>query len=453
MQTIDPTTGKKIRSYPEFSLSKIDGILNRAERSFQSWRSLSFKERSLIMKKAAVILRTDKDRYARLMAQEMGKPFVQGQGEIEKCAFVCDFYAEHAEYFLTPEPIRSEASKSFVTYEPLGIVLAVMPWNFPFWQVFRCAAPTLMAGNAVVLKHASNVCGCALAIEKIFKEAGFPPALFSNVFIPSIKVKDVIEHPLIQAVSLTGSTGAGRSIASRAGAMLKKTVLELGGSDPYIILEDADLESAVETCVNSRLINGGQSCISAKRFIVVDPVFKEFAERFIVKMQLQRMGPPLHEGVNLGPMARHDLRDQLHAQVRRSIKQGAELLLGGTIPPGPGAFYLPTVLSNVRPGMAAYQEELFGPVATLIKVADEQEAIHTANDTVFGLGAAIFTRDVKRGERMAIQEVQAGSCFVNESVRSDPRLPFGGIKQSGYGRELAESGIREFINVKTVYIK
>ena len=453
MQTIDPATGRKIGSYPEFSLSKIDGILTRAEKSFQLWRRLSFKERGLMMTKAADILRTNKDQYAKLMAREMGKPLTQGQGEIEKCAFVCDFYAEHAEYFLTPEPVRTEASKSFVTYEPLGTVLAVMPWNFPFWQVFRCAAPTLMAGNAVVLKHASNVCGSALAIEKIFNEAGFPPALFSNVFTPSSKVKDLIEHPLIQAVSLTGSTGAGKSVASHAGAVLKKAVLELGGSDPYIILEDADVDSAVEICVNSRLINAGQSCISAKRFIVVASIFNEFEERFIDQMQMQRIGSPLEDGINLGPMARQDLRDQLHGQVRRSIKQGAKLLLGGAIPLGPGAFYPPTVLTKVCPGMAAYQEELFGPVASLIKVADEQEAIRTANDTVFGLGAAVFTRNVKRGERIATEELQAGCCFVNDSVKSDPRLPFGGIKQSGYGRELAESGIREFVNVKTIYIK
>ncbi len=453
MQTTDPTTGEKIKSYPEFSLPRINGILNHAEKSFQSWRGASFKERGLLMKKAAEILRKDKDQYARLMAREMGKPLMQGQGEIEKCAFVCDFYAEHAEFFLTPEPVRTEASKSFVAYEPLGIVLAVMPWNFPFWQVFRCAAPTLMAGNAVILKHASNVCGCALAIEKIFKDAGFPPALFSNVIISSSKVKVLIDHPFIKAVSLTGSTGAGKSIATHAGAVLKKTVLELGGSDPYIILEDADLESAAEICVNSRLINGGQSCISAKRFIAVASVFKEFEERFTARMQMQRMGPPLHEGVNLGPLARHDLRVQLHRQVDKSVKQGAKLLLGGAIPLGPGAFYPPTVLTRVRPGMAAYQEELFGPVAALIEVADEQEAIRTANDTVFGLGAAVFTRDTKRGERIAVQELQAGGCFVNDSVKSDPRLPFGGIKESGYGRELAESGIKEFINVKTVYIK
>jgi succinate-semialdehyde dehydrogenase/glutarate-semialdehyde dehydrogenase len=453
MQTIDPSTGKKIRSYPEFSLVKINSILNHAGKSLQSWGTKSFKERGLLMKKAADILMANKDKYAQLMAQEMGKPFTQGQEEIDKCALVCKFYAEQAEYFLAPEPIRTEASKSFVTYDPLGIVLAVMPWNFPFWQVFRCAAPTLMAGNAVVLKHASNVCGCALEIEKIFKEAGFPPALFSTLLISSSKVKNIIKHPLIQAVSLTGSSGAGKSIATQAGAVLKKTVLELGGSDPYIILEDADLESAAEICVNSRMINGGQSCISAKRFIVVDSVFKEFKEIFISKMTMQRMGSPMQEGINLGPMARHDLRDQLHGQVLRSIKQGAELLLGGAIPVGPGAFYPPTVLSNVRPAMAAYQEELFGPVAALIKVADEQEAIHTANDTVFGLGAAVFTRNVKHGEFIATRELKAGCCFVNDSVKSNPLLPFGGIKQSGYGRELAEFGIREFVNIKTVYIK
>jgi len=453
MQTIDPTTGKKIKSYPEHSLSKIDGILNRAQKAFQSWRRLSYKERGEMMIKAGLILRNREDEYARLMAQEMGKPFPQGQSEIGKCAFVCDYYAVNAEQFLSPQLVKTEASKSFISYEPLGIVLSVMPWNFPFWQVFRCAVPALMAGNAVVLKHASNVCGCALAIERVFKEAGFPPGLFSNVIVSNIKVKHLIGHPFVQAVSLTGSTGAGKSVASHAGSVLKKVVLELGGSDPYIILEDADLDHAVETCVNSRLINGGQSCISAKRFIVVDRVYKEFEERFTAKMQMQRMGPPLHEGVNLGPMARHDLRDQLHQQVRRSIKQGAKLLLGGAIPLGDGAFYPPTVLSNVCWGMTAYQEELFGPVAALIKVSDENQAIHTANDTVFGLGAAVFTRDIKKGERIATQEIQAGSCFVNEAVKSDPRLPFGGIKQSGYGRELAEPGLREFVNVKTVYIR
>ncbi len=452
MQTIDPTTGNRIKSYHQTSVSQIDAILNRTEKSFQSWRCLSFKERGVIMKKAASMLRVNKDQYARLMALEMGKPLPQGQGEIEKCASVCEFYAEHAEAFLFPEPVKTEASKSFITFEPLGIVLAVMPWNFPFWQVFRCAAPTLMAGNAMVLKHASNVCGCALAIERIFKDAGCPPGLFSNVLVSGSKVKDLIEHPLVVAVSFTGSTQVGKSIASHAGEALKKTVLELGGSDPYIVLEDADVEYAAETCVNSRLINGGQSCISAKRFIVVSEIFKEFEERFTTKMLMQRMGPPLHEGVTLGPLARHDLRYQLHGQVDRSARQGAKLLLGGAVPLGPGSFYPPTVLTRVRPGMAAYQEELFGPVAALIEVTDEHEAIQTANDTIFGLGAAIFTGDLKRGERLA-KELRAGCCFVNASVSSDARLPFGGIKQSGYGRELGIMGIREFINIKTVYVK
>ncbi|MDE1920799.1 MAG: NAD-dependent succinate-semialdehyde dehydrogenase [Candidatus Omnitrophica bacterium] len=452
MQTIDPTTGRKIKSYADLPFSKIDGILERAMKSSSLWRGLSFQERIPMMRKAAVLLRTDKDDFARLMALEMGKPFSQGQGEIEKCALVCEFYAQHAETFLAKEHIKTEATKSFVTYDPLGIILAIMPWNFPFWQVFRCAAPALMAGNAVILKHASNVCGCALAIENIFHRAGFPPSLFSNVFIPGKEVKGLIEHPLISAVSLTGSTQAGKSVACVAGSVLKKIVLELGGSDPYIILKDADLDKAVEICINSRLINCGQSCISAKRFIIEGPVFKEFEAKFTVKMQSQRMGPPLDEGINLGPMARHDLRDQLHSQVMRSVEQGARRLCGGRIPDELGAFYPPTVLTNVRPGMAAYQEELFGPVASLIKAVDETDAVRIANDTVFGLGSAVFTRDINKAEYIA-QQLQAGSCFVNEAVRSDPRLPFGGIKESGYGRELAKAGIQEFVNVKTIYIK
>ncbi|MDE2223287.1 MAG: NAD-dependent succinate-semialdehyde dehydrogenase [Candidatus Omnitrophica bacterium] len=452
MDTIDPTTGKKIKSYPEFSLSKINGILNRAEKSFQAWRGLSFKERGEKMKKAAALLRGNKDRYARLMAQEMGKPLPQGRGEIEKCALVCDFYAGQAETYLAAEKIITEARESFVMYEPLGIVLAVMPWNFPFWQVFRCAAPTLMAGNGIVLKHASNVCGCAQAIEQIFKEAGFPPNLFSNVFLANDKVKDLIAHPLVRAVSLTGSTGAGRSVGSAAGWAIKKTVLELGGSDPYIILDDADLDSAVETCVYSRLINGGQSCIAAKRFIVMDSVFKEFEEKFVAKMKSQRMGPPLDEGVDLGPMARHDLRDQLHKQVRQTVRQGAKLLTGGAVPKSAGAFYPPTVLTNLKKNMTAYQEELFGPVAGLIRVTSEEQAVEVANATVFGLGSAVFSGTVERARRVALR-LEAGCCFINDFVRSDPRLPFGGIKQSGYGRELAVAGIREFTNAKTVYIK
>lgn len=453
MESINPATGKKIKSYPEFSSVKIQNIMNQAQAAFQLWRRQSFKKRGQKMKKAGQILRKNKEQYARLMAEEMGKPLVQGRSEVEKCAWVCDFYAQEAERYLSVELIKTDASKSFVAYEPLGIILAVMPWNFPFWQVFRCAAPTLMAGNAILLKHASNVCGCALAIEEVFKEAEFPDGLFRSLLIPGKKVGSLIEHPLIQAVTLTGSTQAGKSIAAQAGALVKKTVLELGGNDPYIILADADLEKTIETCVASRMINGGQSCVAAKRFIVVESILKKFTEEFVEKMRAHFMGPPMSPVTTLGPMARHDLRDQLHAQVQESIKQGARLLLGGNIPENPGAYYPPTVLTNVRRGMPAYEEELFGPVAVILKAKSEQEAITIANDTTFGLGAAVFTRDVKRGERIAARELQAGCCFVNDFVKSDPRLPFGGIKQSGYGRELSSFGIREFVNVKTVYVK
>ena len=453
MQTIDPTTGKTIKTYQEYSASKVDAMITKAHKAFLEWGPVGFEGRGTLMKKAAAILRADAHDYAVLMAREMGKPLEQGKSEIEKCALACEFFAGQARQFLTAEVVKTEAARSYITYEPLGIVLAVMPWNFPFWQVFRCAAPTLMAGNAMVLKHASNVCGCALCLEKVFKQAGFPPGLFSSVLVPSRDVKGLIEHPRIAAVSLTGSVEAGRSIASAAGRALKKTVMELGGSDPYIVLADADLDAAVETCVRSRLINGGQSCIAAKRFIVHERVFNDFENKFTAKMRSQRQGPPLRAGVDLGPMARHDLRDQLHRQVTRSVKQGALLALGGTIPDGQGAFYPPTVLTQLRPGMAAFGEELFGPVAALIKARNDEDALRLANDTVFGLGAAVFTRDIQKGERIAARRLQAGSCFVNDFVRSDPHLPFGGIKQSGWGRELAQAGIREFVNVKTVYIK
>jgi succinate-semialdehyde dehydrogenase/glutarate-semialdehyde dehydrogenase len=354
---------------------------------------------------------------------------------------------------LEDEIIKTDATKSFVHYEPLGVVLAVMPWNFPFWQVMRCAAPTLMAGNAMVLKHASNVSGCSLAIEEVFKQAEFPEGLFRSILIPGSKVGDVIDHPLVQAVTLTGSTEAGKSIAARAGAALKKTVLELGGSDPYIVLEDADLEASATTCVTSRMINGGQSCVSAKRFIVVDSVLSAFAEKFVAKMKEQRMGIPTERGVTLGPLARHDLRDQLHQFVQDSVAMGAQLLMGGQIPENPGAFYPPTVLIKVTSQMPVYKQELFGPVAVILKAKDEAEAITMANDSIFGLGAAVFTSNVKNGERIAAEELEAGCCFVNDFVKSDPRLPFGGIKQSGYGRELSHFGIREFVNVKSVSVK
>jgi len=382
----------------------------------------------------------------------MGKPVREGVAEAQKCASVCDFYAESAEGFLARETIATEARKSFVTFNPLGVVLAVMPWNFPFWQVFRFAAPGLMAGNAAVLKHASNVPGCALAIEDIFRRAGFPENLFRTLMIGSGQVEAIIENPLVRAATLTGSGPAGRAIARKAGEMLKKTVLELGGSDPYLILEDADLELAAGVCVKGRLINSGQSCIAAKRFIAVEKIRPRFEELFVQRMTAARMGDPLREDTQIGPQARHDLRDALHRQVEASIAKGARCLLGGAIPDDRGAYYPPTVLTDVRKGMPAYGEELFGPVAAIIPVVDEEAAIAAANDSVFGLGAAVLTSDLARGERIAADLIESGCVFVNDSVRSDPRLPFGGIKESGYGRELSAYGIREFVNIKTVYV-
>ena len=451
--SINPTTGETIRSYPEMSAKEVDDILQRADREFSAWRNMPIATRAPIMKAAGAALRAQTEALAHLMAQEMGKPVKQGRSEVEKCAWVCDYYAEHAERFLASELIATDAAKSFVAFQPLGILLAVMPWNFPLWQVLRAAAPALMAGNAVVLKHASNVPGCALAIEAIFRQAALPDGLFRTLLVGSNRVAELIEHPLVKAVTLTGSTGAGQAVAAKAGAMLKKTVLELGGSDPYIILADADLESAVTACVSSRLINAGQSCISAKRFIVVESLRARFETLMVEQMRAAKMGDPLDEAVTVGPMARHDLRDGLHQQVMASVQRGARILAGGAIPDSKGAYYPPTVLTAVTKGMPAYDEELFGPVAAIIGVKDEAEAIRTANDSVFGLGAAIFTKDARRGEQIATEQIDAGSCFVNAMVRSDPRLPFGGIKESGYGRELSAFGIREFVNIKTVYLK
>lgn len=455
IESVNPATGQTIRKYNEMSFEEASGLIDRAHQAFLSWRKVGFAERAGLMKKAAGQLRERKEELARLMAEEMGKPLAAGRAEVDKCATACDYYAEHAEAFLKPEEVASDATRSFVTFEPVGVVLAVMPWNFPLWQVFRFAAPGLMAGNAGVLKHASNVPGCALAIEEVFQAAGFPDDIFRTLLVGSKQVERLIEHPRVAAVTLTGSTPAGQSVAAKAGACLKKTVLELGGSDPYLILEDADLDAAVETCVSSRLINSGQSCIAAKRFIFPRSLQTEVERRFVEKMRAKarKMGDPLADGVELGPMARRDLRDDLHKQVEESVRKGARLLLGGEVPGGAGAFYPPTVLAGVAPGMPAYDEETFGPVAALIPVEDEEEAIRVANDTVFGLGAAVFTQDVRRGEEIAAHRLEAGSCFVNDFVRSDPRLPFGGVKQSGYGRELGMYGIKEFVNIKTVYVK
>jgi len=453
IQTVNPTTGEMVRTYDEMTPSEVDEIVSQCHRTFLDWRRTSYSTRAGLVRNAAGILRARSEEFARLMALEMGKVLREGRSETEKCAWVCDYYAENAEAFLAREEIQTDATRSFVTFEPLGVVLAVMPWNFPFWQVFRFAAPALMAGNIGVLKHASNVPGCALAIEEVFRQAGFPQHTLRTLLVSGSRVESIIEHASVKAVTLTGSTPAGRAIARKSGEMLKKTVLELGGSDPYLILEDADLEKAASACAASRVINAGQSCIAAKRFVAVEPVRARFEALLVSEMRAKKMGNPLDEKSDIGPQARCDLRDELHRQVTESIERGAKCLLGGEIPKGEGAFYPPTVLADVRKGMPAYDEELFGPVAAIIPAKNEADAVRIANDTVFGLGAAVFTADASRGEGIAVAELEAGACFVNTFVRSDPRLPFGGVKESGYGRELSHFGIKEFVNVKTIYVK
>ena len=452
LEAVNPATGEKINTYLEMTPDEVESRICRAHQTFVDWKTRTFSERAELMKKAAGVLRDKAGEFARLMALEMGKPVRDGRPEIEKCAWVCDYYAERAEAILSPEIIATDAAKSYVTFQPLGVVLAVMPWNYPFWQVFRFAVPALMAGNAGVLKHSANVPGCALAIEDVFRQAGFPENIFQTLLIGGERVEKVIENPLVKAVTLTGSKPAGQAVAATAGRLLKKSVLELGGSDPYIVLEDADLDAAAAACAASRLLNSGQSCIAAKRFVVVEAVRQSFETLLVDQMRARKMGDPLVESVEIGPQARFDLRNDLHRQVRQSVEKGARCLLGGKLPDGPGAFYPPTVLTDVRKGMPAYDEETFGPVAAVIGVKDEKEAIRVANDTVFGLGAAVFTRDIARGERIAATALDAGSCFVNAFVKSDPRLPFGGIKESGYGRELSHYGIKEFVNIKTVYV-
>ncbi|HUX83673.1 MAG TPA: NAD-dependent succinate-semialdehyde dehydrogenase [Chitinophagaceae bacterium] len=453
LRSINPANGKPLKKYAVPGPSRVDQMIRSSASAQLAWKEWPVGERAALLENAARILKDRSAEWGRLMALEMGKPIGQGIAEAEKCASACTYYALNSEKFLAPEQVETDASQSMVVMEPLGVVLGVMPWNFPFWQVFRFAVPTITAGNGVLLKHASNVPGCAIAIEKIFQEAGFPAGLFKSLVVPSGQVPAILNHPLVSAVSLTGSTGAGKDIARKAGSLLKKAVLELGGSDAYLILEDADLDMAAETCVNSRLINNGESCIAAKRFIIVQEVFGEFLEKFNSRMASRKMGDPLDPSTQVGPLARTDLRDSLHRQVRKSIRLGARCVLGGSIPEGPGAFYPPTVLTGVKKGMPAFDEELFGPVAALIRAKDEKQAIALANDSSFGLGAAVFTRDPERGTRIARSELDAGNCFVNGLVKSDPRLPFGGIKQSGYGRELGAYGIREFVNIKTVWVR
>jgi succinate-semialdehyde dehydrogenase/glutarate-semialdehyde dehydrogenase len=453
LNSINPSNGELIASYEEMTKEEVKVIISDVNSAYQEWRLTSFSHRTQLMKNVAEILQDRKEDLGRFMTLEMGKPFSQAVAEANKCASVCEYYADNAERILENQIIETDASKSYVAYRPIGIVLAVMPWNFPFWQVLRFAAPALMAGNVGVLKHASNVQGCALEIEKIFQDAGFPKNVFRTLVIGSKDVKEVIENPHVKAVTLTGSTPAGKAVASQAGAVLKKTVLELGGSDPYIILEDADLDQAITACMIGRFLNTGQSCIAAKRFIVIESILNEFRTKLLEAMKTQKWGDPFDEDVNIGPMVNILSRDEVHEQVTASIEKGADLLVGGIIPDVEGAFYPATLLDNVRPGMPAFDDEIFGPVASIISVNNEEEAIQLANQTSFGLGGAVFTKDIERGEKIAANDIEAGCCFVNDFVRSDPRLPFGGIKESGYGRELSEAGIREFTNMKTVYIR
>lgn len=450
--SIDPSTGEEIARYEAHGADEVVRAIEEADRAHRSWRLRSFAERGAVLRTTADRLDDRVDELAELMAREMGKPVAAGRSEVEKCAWVCRYYAEHGEAHLADVPIDADRSRSYLHHEPLGVVLAVMPWNFPLWQVFRFAAPGLMAGNAGLLKHASNVTGCSLAIEELFVDGGAPEGLFRSLVIPSSEVAAVLEHPLVRAATLTGSVPAGSSVAETAGRLLKKTVLELGGSDPYVVLDDADIAAAAQACATSRLINSGQSCIAAKRFIVDESVHDDFVDAFVAEMRSAVMGDPFDEDTTVGPQAQASLRDELHDQVRRTVDAGADLVLGGEVPDQPGAWYPPTVLTGVTSDMAAATEETFGPVAAIMRAAGEADAVRLANDTSFGLGAAVFTADLERGERIAATQLDAGCCFVNDFVASDPRLPFGGIKDSGYGRELSHLGIREFTNQKTVVV-
>ncbi|MBN2227451.1 MAG: NAD-dependent succinate-semialdehyde dehydrogenase [candidate division Zixibacteria bacterium] len=451
LKVINPATNEIVKEYDEHTPEEVADIIGKVQDAFIRWRQTDFTHRKSLMHKAAEVLRKNKNQYARTMTMEMGKTITEARAEVEKCAWVCDYYADHAEEFLADDIVETDASRSLVAFEPIGIVLAVMPWNFPFWQVFRFAAPALMAGNAGVLKHASNVPGSALAIEAVFREAGFPEEIFRTLLISSRQVEAVIADSRIRAVTLTGSEPAGMSVASIAGRELKKTVLELGGSDPYIVLDDADLPACVATSVTARMINTGQSCIAAKRFIVVEPMVKQFEQQQKATMESLKVGDPLLDDTKVGPMARMDLLDELDEQVHKSIAMGARVLCGGRKADGPGAFYLPTVLTEVKKGMPVYEQETFGPVAAIIPVKDTEEAIAVANDSLFGLGGSVWSRDVQKAEAVA-RRIETGSVFVNGMTKSDPRLPFGGIKKSGYGRELSHYGIREFVNIKTIWI-
>ena len=453
IQTVDPATGESGRSYDETSLDDALAAAAAAHQAFLKWRRTSFADRSAVLHLAADILRARKEEFARLMTEEMGKPLTDGRAEVEKCAFHCDWFADHAEGSLANERVDFDGEEAFVTFNPIGVVLAVMPWNFPFWQVFRAVAPALMAGNGMLLKHASNVPGCALAIEEVLHQAGVPRDLFRTLLLPSREVEALIKDDNVAAITLTGSVAAGRSVATAAGSVLKKCVLELGGADAYVVLEDVDIEAAANLAAKARMVNGGQSCIAGKRFIVVKQILERFEEALVAAMGAYEMADPIKEETKLGPMVSEKARDDIHNQVTVSVAKGARLLLGGKVPDRPGAWYPATVLADVRPGQPAHDEEVFGPVAAIIAAEDEADAIRIANDSEFGLGSGVLTGDLDRGQRIAAEQLEAGMSFVNENVRSDPRAPFGGVKHSGYGRECGAFGIREFVNIKTVHVK
>jgi succinate-semialdehyde dehydrogenase / glutarate-semialdehyde dehydrogenase len=450
--TINPATGETLRSFEALSLAQIDEKLKLAANAFSRYRHTPFDERVRMMARAAEILETEKESFGRLMTTEMGKPLRAAIEEASKCAWGCRFYAENAAAFLADEVIPTNATHSFIRYQPLGPVLSIMPWNFPFWQVFRFAAPALMAGNVALLKHASNVPQCALAIEELFQRAGFPEGVFQTLLIDSAQVQSVLDDPRVMAATLTGSELAGSKVASAAGKQIKKTVLELGGSDPFIVLPSADLDEAVMTAVKARTINNGQSCIAAKRFIIAAEIADEFERRFVKGMESLRVGDPMDETTDVGPLATRDILATLDDQVKQTVAKGARLLTGGRRLERPGYFYTPTVLADIPKDSPAYHEEMFGPVASLFCVRDLDEAIRLANDTAFGLAASAWTNDEGEQNRL-IDEIEAGLVFINGMVASDPRLPFGGVKNSGYGRELSVYGIREFVNIKTVWIK
>ena len=450
--SINPTTNQMILTHASWSAQRLEQALEKTQSAQQAWAQTPFALRAAVLHEAAVRLHALRDSYATLITLEMGKPLREARAEVEKCAVVCDYYAQHAENFLRAEPVESDAGKSYVAHYPLGVVLAIMPWNFPFWQVFRAAAPALMAGNALLLKHAPNVPQCALALEAIFRASGLPEGVFTTLMIDVEQVADVIASPHVHAVTLTGSEAAGRKVAACAGQHLKKCVLELGGSDPFIVLHDADLELAVDTAVASRFLNCGQSCIAAKRFIVVPQIADEFLRRFKIKVEALRLGDPMDDATQIGPMARLDLRESLHRQITDSIAQGAVAVTGCSPVEREGFYYQPSILDRVTAKTRAYHEELFGPVAIVIRAASEEDALRIANETRFGLGSSIWSKDTTRAEQLAAH-IQAGCTFINGMVKSDPRLPFGGVKTSGFGRELSHQGIHEFVNAKTVWIR